>query len=440
VLQRTAVSARSVRVSIDFYDNDGTLLLAANGTATTNSTTYTERTVTGVAPFKAATAAVRVTVLSTGAGSEIHYFDDIALHPGTTPIYSPGGVSRAYIAIEAIGVGNLLPGTLNLVTTSGTGAAIRSSIRSSSGNSTRVRAAGATTVSTPTGVGGIRMPAGAVVTYSSRMTSETSTTLTMTLVPYDAAGAALTSSSTAVAVTAGVMTEFTGTYTLPANTEFVALQFSTTVAFDFYIDNPFLSYGSTTPAACGFAPPRIRRRVIPIDPADGLFDYLDEGAPVDNVPTIYRFDTVTDGGANASGPVSAIATINSTPQWSLRVLNAPERNVYGFVHLGDLEEDRDEQTETYWTLGSDYPTVLSSALGGADGPLSIRCSTDVEWRQVRDALTAQSTIVLHPNYSTPPRGAEPKFIRITGQKWTTEKYGSRTYRTVDISYVETAPF
>lgn len=436
---RTAANGRSAKVSIDFYDAAGALLLAVEGTTSTDTTSYAARTVTGVAPFKTSSARVRVTFAATAAASEIHYVDEIALHPGTTAAYSPGGVQRAVVAVEAIGIGNLLPDP-SLTTTSGTGAVVRSAIRSRSGTSFRVRAAGATTVSTPVGVSGVRAPAGATMTYGCQMTSETSTTLTVTLVPYDAAGTALATDSVSLAVTAGIMTQFSDTYTLPANTEFVALQFSTTVAFDFYVDNIFLSFGSTTPQDCGPTPPRRRVRYIPIDPSLGLFDYVDEGAPVDNVPTVYRFDTITDGGSNASGPVSAVATINSTPQWSLRVLGDPQRNVYGFTHLGDLEEDRDEQTATYWTLGSDYPTVLASALGGADGPLTIRCSTDLEWRQIRDVLASQSTIVLHPTYSTPPRGAEPKFIRITGQKWTTEKYGSRTYRTVDISYIETAPF
>jgi hypothetical protein len=441
VATRTAVTARSARVDIYWYDiNDG-YLGQTNGTGSTNSTSYTTRTVTATAPALAAYARVIITITGQAA-SEVHYFDEIALHPGSVPAYSPGGATSASVVVEAIGVGQLLDVvTSTLSTTSGTGGVQASAKRSRSGLSQVVKAAGATTVSTPVGVSGVRSVPGAVMTFAARIASESSTTLSMILRPYDAAGTALAASTVNQAVTAGVLTAVSGTYTMPANTAFVALEFSTTLASDFYVDDMLLTFGSVTPTALLYAPARRRFRALYPAIESGLFDYVDEGAPVDNVPTVYFIDTLTDGGSNSSGPAGFVSTINGTLDWSMRVLSAPERNVFDLDVQGpSVSEDRDEQTEVHWTLGSDYPTVLSGPLGGADGTLEIRTETDTEWAALTDALTAQSTIVLHRPVSVGPRGAEPKYIRVTRQAWRTEKYGARTYRTVNLSYIETEPF
>lgn len=74
--------ARSVKLRIIWYDEDGVRIDADDGTPSTNSTSvWTEETVTATSPENAKYAAVRVLFDETDYG-EIHYIDDVTM-PGT---------------------------------------------------------------------------------------------------------------------------------------------------------------------------------------------------------------------------------------------------------------------------------------------------------------------------------------------------------------------
>lgn len=98
---RSAVSVRSVRIDIRWYDVAGALISTTTGTAANDATgADTPWYATGVAPATAYSADVLVNVLSTGAGSEVHRFDKIGLFyypsdPGTgaagAALWTPGG-------------------------------------------------------------------------------------------------------------------------------------------------------------------------------------------------------------------------------------------------------------------------------------------------------------------------------------------------------------
>lgn len=69
-------TARSVRVSILWYDSALALLSSTDGTSGSNAS-WTERTLTATAPANAAYYALRLTVLAAGGAGEAHYFDGL---------------------------------------------------------------------------------------------------------------------------------------------------------------------------------------------------------------------------------------------------------------------------------------------------------------------------------------------------------------------------
>jgi hypothetical protein len=81
---RSVASARSVAVGAEFYTAAGVQISATFGTTVTNSTSNftTNPTADITAPATAAWVRNRVEVLATGAGAEVHYFDDITMTRG----------------------------------------------------------------------------------------------------------------------------------------------------------------------------------------------------------------------------------------------------------------------------------------------------------------------------------------------------------------------
>jgi hypothetical protein len=81
---RTAVSARSTRLKIFFYDKNSNLLgTSLTGTSVADSTTvWTRITVTGTIPTFAAYARLVFEVISAGGAAELHYLDVVSLYVG----------------------------------------------------------------------------------------------------------------------------------------------------------------------------------------------------------------------------------------------------------------------------------------------------------------------------------------------------------------------
>lgn len=88
---RTAVTARTVNLSVQFYDETFTSLGGTiTGSGTDSSTTWTEITATGTSPAGTAYAKVKVEVVSPG-NTEVHYVDHVGLMYGTGSAWSDGG-------------------------------------------------------------------------------------------------------------------------------------------------------------------------------------------------------------------------------------------------------------------------------------------------------------------------------------------------------------
>lgn len=95
---RSAVSARSVRVTLNWWNAGGSFISAVNGTSATDATTgWNQVSVTGTAPALAATVSLQVEVLATGAASEVHYADRMLLQRGSDGNWVAGGVASTGI-------------------------------------------------------------------------------------------------------------------------------------------------------------------------------------------------------------------------------------------------------------------------------------------------------------------------------------------------------
>lgn len=90
---RTAVTARSVSVAINWYDSTHTLISTSTGSTATDSTSaWTQATVTATSPSNAAYATVQVNVVGP-ANTEVHYVDEVGLFPGSSAAWTAGGFS-----------------------------------------------------------------------------------------------------------------------------------------------------------------------------------------------------------------------------------------------------------------------------------------------------------------------------------------------------------
>lgn len=102
---RSAVSVRSVRVDIRWYDVAGALLSTTTGTAANDATAAdTPWYATGVAPATTYSADLLANVLATGAGAEVHRLDRFGMlyyptDPGTAvaaaALWTPGGYATS---------------------------------------------------------------------------------------------------------------------------------------------------------------------------------------------------------------------------------------------------------------------------------------------------------------------------------------------------------
>ena len=89
---RAAASGRSATVSLVWYDSAGTWISTNTSSSVTDTTTgWVQATVTATSPSNAVFAAVELTVVATGAASEVHYVDRLGLFVGTNTVWYSGG-------------------------------------------------------------------------------------------------------------------------------------------------------------------------------------------------------------------------------------------------------------------------------------------------------------------------------------------------------------
>jgi hypothetical protein len=97
---RAATSARSIKLGIQWLTSANAVISTVYGTTVNNATTgWTTASVTGAAPANAAYGKV-VAYVTSPASTEVHYIDQIALHPGSTPTFTLGGYSGFTFSVD----------------------------------------------------------------------------------------------------------------------------------------------------------------------------------------------------------------------------------------------------------------------------------------------------------------------------------------------------
>jgi hypothetical protein len=87
-----AATVRACRINLRWYDPADNLLATTFGNAVANVVNFpTSMSTTGTAPLGCDRVRLVLEVQSAGSG-ETHYVDGIDLHPGTSTVYSPGGL------------------------------------------------------------------------------------------------------------------------------------------------------------------------------------------------------------------------------------------------------------------------------------------------------------------------------------------------------------
>lgn len=90
---RADANSRSVRLRLKWYDADGVSISDTDGDTVTDAASgWVTATVSAIPPATATQMRLEARVLSPGGASEVHYVDKIAVHPGATPTWSPGGL------------------------------------------------------------------------------------------------------------------------------------------------------------------------------------------------------------------------------------------------------------------------------------------------------------------------------------------------------------
>ena len=89
-------TGRAFSTAIRWYDTGGATISTSTGTAAAdNSSTWTQKTVTAVAPEGACYAAVIVATTATPANGEYHYVDCLGIWEGSVVTWAVGGITAA---------------------------------------------------------------------------------------------------------------------------------------------------------------------------------------------------------------------------------------------------------------------------------------------------------------------------------------------------------
>lgn len=473
----SAVSARSVRMEIYWYNSAGTYISNVLGSAVTNSTSaWTPMVVSGTAPATAAYAAVVYAVLATGAGSEQHYLDMVSLTPnssGTTKntnlVLNPSGETGITGVTSAQGV----------VARSGDFAYAGSrslTVSTTNAGDTNVFAYAATT--------GYATPTTAAHTVSAWFYVPTGSALagrTVTIAPEGGTGANYTSGASSPAtlvagkwVRASRVITWSSTAGLPS---LVARLNTVTVGETIYTDGWMLTLGSSpvdyfdgdsgNASWSGTAHAATSVQGQPYDTGGITSRYLTVQRSTDNgatwttirnletviftqstqvvsnydyeaprgITVLYRaFVSGTDeSGSTASSqalnPAPAAVTTTNDGGWWLKDPLYPALNISVKVQADSVTQRLEEATGVFRVYGRSTAIVTAGAFTGEDGSLEV-FATDSEWAALETLLRAQRVFLLQdPNN-------DQKYVRITDRSYRKEWLGGdQTYR-VDLSYVE----
>lgn len=118
-----------------------------------------------------------------------------------------------------------------------------------------------------------------------------------------------------------------------------------------------------------------------------------------------------------------------TAGWNLKAPLDPALNLLGAAVNADPEYTQEEDAATFRPVGRKYPVVVSMAIGGADGSLTLRARTN-EWATVQALRDYQGTLYLESPFGW------GMYIRILSRSWVEFGSASAPRRRVTVAFLE----
>lgn len=128
----------------------------------------------------------------------------------------------------------------------------------------------------------------------------------------------------------------------------------------------------------------------------------------------------------SSGAVPAL----SADGWNLKAPADSSLNVIGVRVNADPEWQQDEDTAVFRPVGRSRPIVVSTALGGADGTLTITTDGDTEWSAIEALREHQGALLLESPFGW------SRYIRIVSRSWSEGGSAGAPRRILAVSFLE----
>lgn len=485
---RTAVTARSCRVRIAWYDKAGTFIADSLGTTVVDSTSaWTQSVCTDTSPAAARFAAIEVQagiLTPFCAASEVHYVDKVDLHAGASTTWTPGGLAvDGSTVVEfshaATGAGNLAPEQLwgggditrgtDGFTASGTYStveydrgdrwhgegSIRWDVRDTTSALTMGWYWGSTAGEDPDPAYVLPAVPGRVYSFAVRAKASQTFSSLLNLQAIDKTGTAVGSPANggAISITTG-WTEFQVlNFTIPAGACWVRARFDNSASVterSVWVDYLAWSLGATVSAdrqpsgqPTVWTPVRgaAEDELAAVD-EDGIA-YVHDMEVHPGYHVVYRaWNVTTVADLQIASPTSAyVQTKMDAPgSWVLKVAGSPTLAMAVTVPPDGLSESRHEEATTYYPLrpataqgNGQRPVVVSDFAGGTDGSLQIAALTEDEWALLDRIIGSPATCLL----VFPHHGA--RYIRLLARGWPVTPYSDGTIkrmRTPTLDYLE----
>lgn len=486
---RSAVSARTVRVGIRWYDQAGTLIGSTVFGSGLTSATGSNVTpfVTTAAPSNALTAAVVLEVQSTGAGAELHRWDTITLQAGSSTAWAPGGnQGSATVTLERqlrVASGRAAPGNWAHPQLSSGGAITKGTDGFTARTTSFLRSApmdrpppggiansgarmivwhplvgafNALDFGLPNGVATddqsppYLCPAvpGRAQTLSVYLAGSSAVNARIFVYPVDQTNAQVGAGTEVASTTAALPTSgwsrYTATITPPAGTVYLrgAVDLpSGSVDLDVLVTGIQFELGSAAsalvPGTGLYFPVWERVREIdttgPGSPGEHYVAYDHEAPPGD--PVLYRARTVV--GTLASAPSAVVATLLDPP--ARNVLKDPlqPENALIVNMAPGWQEQQDADLQVFHPLGRDQvangtanPLAVRDWLGGQDASYEFAALSDVGLHRLRQ-LAVPGALLLLQHWEGGQR-----YLLVT-ESVGTSRVGPGTFR-VSVKAVQTA--
>lgn len=127
---------------------------------------------------------------------------------------------------------------------------------------------------------------------------------------------------------------------------------------------------------------------------------------------------------------AAVSGTLSTTGWNLKAPLAPALNLLGAAVNADPAYTQEEDAATFRPVGRKHPVVVSMAIGGADGSLTLRARTNDEWAIVQALRDYQGTLYLESPFGW------GMYVRILSRSWVESGSASAPRRQVDVAFLE----